>query len=226
MIEISVSNIDEVIASFEPAIVSKVARATLSKVATSGRAIAVEDICSVWNIKQADVMSKIKITQPRLDNLVATLSFYGDRGISLSYFNPKQLLGMRGENRRRNGNIVRVTYSSRSWARRINRGPQPIGVAITLKKGGQQTILQNSFLAKMRSSHIGVMRRKSNTTMPARARWSNRPHAQQIEEKGLISIATLVQEPRVFMKVKEKIEARGLEELPRQLEYFQSRANR
>jgi len=130
----------------------------------------------------------------------------------LSYFGARQLMGHMMRTRIGKG-LKRKTITK---AMRM-LGPVPTGVEVQILKKGRTTLKRSSFLAEVAAgksgSHVGVFRRKGKKRLP-------------IEEKKVVSVATMVNRPEVMERVTEQIEERWAKEFPGQLKYYYDRAGK
>lgn len=212
MITIRLEGIEEALAKFDPKVVRSAARAAIDRATASGKVAASEEIRNVWNVKKADLDPRIKITPPRVDNLTGYISI-GGKGMSLSYFGARQIMG--GTVRSRVGKNIKSGKVTRGM---LKSGPIPQGVMVEILKGKGTMLLRNAFLAKVAApksgnSHIGVFRRGTKKRLP-------------IYEKSVISIATMANRPEVMDRIRSRISERWMKEFPHQLDYFLSRSSR
>lgn len=211
MITIKLEGMKEALAVFDPKVVRQAARAAIDRATKSGRTIVSKEITDVWNVKKKDVDPRIKLTPPRMNDLTGVISI-GGKGMSLSYFGARQIMGATVRSRvGQNLKTGKVTRGMRAV------GPLPQGVVVQVLKGKDTALLRNAFLAKVTAgksgSHIGVYRRLNKKRLP-------------IDEKNVISIASMVNRPEVMTRVVDRIIERWNVEFPRQLDYFMSKAGR
>lgn len=195
-------------------------RATLERVANSGRSAAIDQVTQVYNIKKSDLNSetktggaRIQVLSPRADNLKAVITIRG-KGMSLAYFGAKQITGSRVLTRKQKEILTR-----RVSRKSLSAGPLPQGVLVQVFRGKETALLRNAFLAKMPNGHIGVFRRVTGKMMKGKNR-------QAIAEKSVISIASMVSNPMVEPAVMARMQERWDVEWPRQLAYYRNRNNR
>ncbi len=209
MITIKLEGINQAMAALNPKIVKQAARAAIDRATKSGRTVVSEEIRKVWNVKKTDVDGRIKLSPPRMDNLRGVIEI-GGRGMSLSYFGARQIMGSTVRSR-----VGQNVKSGKITKGMLKSGPLPRGIVVQILKGKDTTLLRNAFLAKVSAgksgSHIGVFSRMTNRRTP-------------IHEKNVISIASMADRPEVMSKVVDRITDRWLVEFPRQLEYYLSRA--
>lgn len=206
--------LEKALAITDPKTAQLAVRASIERVANSGRGISIDQIINTYNVKKSDLNSetktggsRIKVNPPRMDDLKAVITFTG-KGMSLAYFGAKQITGSSVLSRK--GTEIgskRVTNKMRS------SGPVPTGVLVQILKGKDTVLLRNAFLAKMKNGHIGVFRRAGSKRTP-------------IIEKNVISIASMVTNERVMPGVLQGIQERWVVEFPRQLQYYMSRSIR
>ncbi|MDD2367034.1 MAG: hypothetical protein PHN84_12800 [Desulfuromonadaceae bacterium] len=211
MITVKLEGMEEALAVFDPKVVRQAARAGIDRATKSGRTIVSKEITDVWNVKKKDVDPRIKLTAPRMDDLKGVIEV-GGKGMSLSYFGARQIMGATVRSRvGQNLKTGKVTRGMRS------AGPLPQGVVVQVLKGKDTALLRNAFLSKVTAgrsgSHIGVYRRLTGKRLP-------------IEEKNVISIASMVNRPEVINRVVDRIIERWNVEFPRQLDYFMSKRGR
>lgn len=211
VITVKLEGMQEALNIFDPKIVRQAARAAIDRATQSGRTIVSKEITSVWNVKKSDVDPRIKLTKPRMDDLKGEISI-GGKGMSLSYFGARQIMG--ATVRSRVGQNLRTGKVTRGMKA---VGPLPRGVVVQVLKGKETALLRNAFLAKVTAgksgNHIGVFRRLNKNRLP-------------IDEKNVISIASMVNRPEVMTRVVDRIVDRWNVEFPRQLDYFMSKAKR
>lgn len=211
MILIKLNGLKEALNSFDPVVVRQAARSAIDRAVESGKSAASEEIRKVWNVQKSDLDNRIKISPPRIDDLTAVLSIYG-KGMSLSYFGARQITG--GTVRSRLGQQIRSEKLSRKLLAFV---PMPKGVIVEVIKGRPATLIRNAFLAKVSAgksgSHIGVYHRLTKNRLP-------------IEEKKVISVATMANRPEVMQAIVTRISDRWMKEFPHQLQYFMSKAVR
>jgi len=205
LITIRLKGVEQALKAVDPKIVHQAARASLKRTADSGKSTASEEIRKVYNVRKSDLDPRVKVSPPRADNLTAVISISG-KGMSLSYFGAKQITGARVLSRK--GKSV---VSGKLTRKMKAAGPVPTGVQVQIMKGKNTNLLRSSFLAKMKTGHIGVFRRLTPKRFP-------------INEKNVISIASMADNAKVMPRVLAKIQARWDKEFPHQLEYFKSKA--
>lgn len=211
MITVKLEGLQEALDVFNPRVVRQAARAAIDRATQSGRTIVTKEITDVWNVKKSDVDPRIRLTKPRIDDLKGEISI-GGKGMSLSYFGARQMMG--ATVRSRVGQNLRTGKVTRGMKA---AGPLPRGVIVQVLKGKDTALLRNAFLAKVTAgksgSHIGVFRRWNKKRLP-------------IDEKNVISIASMVNRPEVMTRIVSRIADRWYVEFPRQLEYFMSKGSR
>lgn len=184
--------------------VQKAALRTLKRVTGSAVSTASSEIRQVYNVKKSDLDPRMKVQPPRFNNLVAVITI-GGKGMSLSFFGAKQVTA---------GAIVtrsKGQLSSKAQFVGPTRGRRKAlqtGVTVQVLKGKGATPLKSAFMAKMKSGHIGVMRRLGKKRLP-------------INEKQVISLASMIQnanvQPAVLGKVQESWDKTFAQELNYQL---------
>lgn len=197
---IKLTGVEEALAVLDPSIVEKAARQSLSRVGASGVTAFSKEIRSIYNVKKRDLDERIWLDPPR-SGLRAIINI-GGYSLSLSYFGAKQFYGNTVTTRTKTGLV-------RKKARKLT-GPRPAGVQVEVLKG-YPVLLQHVFLSKMKSGHIGVFRRIGKGRLP-------------IDEKSVVTFASMAQRPEVEKAVITRIEERWGTEFPRQLAYYQSKA--
>lgn len=211
MITVNLSGLAEARAMFDPKIVDRAARAAIDRATKSGKTIVSKEITDVWNVKKIDVDGRIRLSTPRINDLKGVISI-GGKGMSLSYFGAKQIVGVRV--RARVGKNIKDSKITRGMKA---AGPVPRGVLVQVLKGKDTVLLRNAFMAKVtagkRGSHVGVFHRLTSKRYP-------------IHEKGVISIASMVSKPEVMKRVVDRISERWAKEFPHQLQYFITKAKR
>jgi hypothetical protein len=208
MITIKLEGMQEALDMCDPQVVRRAARAAIDRATKSGRTIVSKEITDVWNVKKSDVDPRIKLSSPSLYDLKGEISI-GGKGMSLSYFGARQIMG--ASVRSRVGHNLKTGKVTRGMKA---VGPLPHGVIVQVLKGKETALLRNAFLAKVTSgksgSHIGVYRRFNKKRLP-------------IDEKNVISIASMVNRPEVMTRVVDRIIERWNVEFPSQLKYFMSK---
>lgn len=208
MITIKLVGFEEALRTIDPEVAKKAAKAAMDRTAQSGKTTASEEIRAVWNVKKSDLDPRIKIYPPRMNDLKAVIEISG-KPMSLSYFGAKQIFG--GTVRSRVGKNLKdgkVTRKMRSV------GPLPQGVVVQIMKGKDTVLMRSAFMSKMpKSGHIGVYRRTGKDRLP-------------IDEKNVISIASMANRPEVMTAMIKRIQQRWLAEFPHQLKYYQERGAR
>lgn len=193
--------------AIDPKIVRQAARAAIKRTADSAKSTASEEIRKVYNVKKSDLDPRIKVSPPRSSDLTAVVSI-GGKGMSLSYFGAKQITRARVLSRKGKG-----IASGKLTKKMKSSGPVPSGVLVQVMKGKNTALLRNAFLAKMKTGHIGVFRRLGKKRLP-------------VDEKNVISIASMAENAKVMPRVLVKLQERWAKEFPHQLEYFQGKAGR
>ena len=211
MITVRLEGFEDALAALDPKIATRAARAAIDRATKSGRTIVSKEITTTWNVKKSDVDPRIRLSPPSLYDLKGIITI-GGKGMSLSYFGARQLMG--ATVRSRVGHNLKTGKVTRGMKA---AGPLPSGVVVQVLKGKDTALLRNAFLAKVTAgrsgSHIGVFRRLNKHRLP-------------IDEKNVISIATMVNRTEVMERVVARIQERLLIEFPAQLQYFQDRARR
>lgn len=189
--------------------VYKAANISLRKVAASGKTLASEEIRNRYNIKKGDLDPRLVVEPPRSNNLTAEITISG-KGAFLSYFGAKQTV--------KNKVITRGKVNGGPGLKTVTRKRAATfqGVSVEIEKG-KRTELKSAFLAKMKSGHIGVMRRVTGKMMKKKRK-------QAIEEKKVVSIATMIQNSSVEPKVIQRIEQAWETTFPHELAYQVSKA--
>jgi len=185
--------------------VTRAANSTLKKVAAAGKTVASEEIRNRYNIKKSDLDPRLEVSPPRANNLTAEITISG-KGTSLSYFSAKQTVRNRVITRGKTDGKASLKTSTRK------RSAEFQGVTVEVEKG-KRTQLKGAFLARMISGHVGVMRRVTGKWMKKNER------KQAIEEKQVISIASMVQNGQVEPKVIKRIEQAWETTFPHELEF-------
>ncbi|NTW87807.1 MAG: hypothetical protein HGB26_01485 [Desulfobulbaceae bacterium] len=199
MITIELKGFEELKAKLDPGRVQLAARQSINRAARSGKVFASEEIRKEYNLKAGELTPRLKVYDAALSSMVARLEITG-RPMSLSYFDAKQITATKVVSRK-----GKALITKRNRMRKA--GPVPIGVTAQVLKG-RTAFLQKSFMAKMRSGHIGVFVNKGG---------------RRIMEKNVITIPSMVANTRVMPKLLRRIEERLMIEFPRQLEYYLNR---
>lgn len=214
MITVRLEGIKEALAQFDPKIVKQATRASIGRAINSGKALVSDEVTKVWNVKRSDFVNRIIITPPRMDDLKGVITISG-RGMSLSYFGAKQFVV----------NKVIIRGKQGLQTKTLKRAAKFQGVEVEVRKE-QKTQLRSAFMATMQNGHVGVMRRTSKKAMKSRANMKGPLHKQAIVEKGVVSVASMVNQAEVMANVTKRIEERWSKEFPHQLEYYQQRADK
>lgn len=208
---VKLEGFEDAMAVLDSAIVKRAARAAIDRATKSGRTIVSKEITTTWNVKKTDVDPRIKLSAPSLYDMRGIISI-GGKGMSLSYFGARQIMG--ATVRSRVGQKLKTGKVTRGMR---SAGPLPRGVIVQVLKGKETALLRNAFLARVTAgrsgSHIGVFRRFNKRRLP-------------IDEKNVISIASMVNRPEVMGRVIDRIQERLKVEFPSQLKYFQDKARR
>lgn len=208
MITIKLVGFEEALRTIDPEVAKKATKAALDRTAQSGKTTASEEIRAVWNVKKSDLDPGIKIYPSRSNDLKAVIAISG-KPMSLAYFGAKQIFGATVRSRvgknLRDGKVTRKLRSA---------GPLPQGVVVQIMKGKETVMMHSAFLSRMpRKGNIGVFRRSSKDRLP-------------IDEKNVISIASMANRPEVMTAMIKRIQQRWLAEFPHQLKYYQERGAR
>lgn len=202
MISIELKGVEEARRMYDPSIVKKATKAALDRTAQSGKVEASEEIRKVWNVKKSDLDPRIRLTPARMGDLSAQIIISG-KPMSFSYFGARQIMGMAV--RSRSGKNIKTGKLTRGMRA---AGPVPQGVLVQILKGKETALLRSAFMSKiMKSGHIGVFRRQGRARLP-------------IEEKNVVSIATMANRPEVMDSIVRRIQERWLTEFPHQLDYY------
>lgn len=185
-------------------------RNTLQRVAKSAVTLASAEIRNIYTIKKSDLDPRINLAIQGTDSATIVIS---GKGISLSYFNARQYAVNKTITRQRTKDgkgalLTKATKRSRTFQ----------GVEVEVIKG-QKTQLKSAFLAQMQSGHIGVMHRWANKKMKGK-------NKQAIGEKGVISVATMIQNAKVQPIVLRKVQEDWDKIFKQQLDYQLSKGKR
>ncbi len=165
-------------------------RAALQRVAKSAVSIASTEIRNIYTIKKSDLDPRMNVTIQGTDSATIVIS---GKGISLSYFNARQFSVNKTITRSRKDGKATLSTKTRGKAHAFQ------GVEVEVLKG-RKTQLRSAFMAQMKSGHIGVMHRWSGKNMKGKK-------SSAIGEKGVISLAQMIQnanvQPIVLRKVSE-----------------------
>jgi hypothetical protein len=201
MVSIKLEGLDKALEALSQDVVRKAARQSVRRVAVAGRVVVSTEIRKVYNVKARDLEQRIKVDNG--GDLSSTIVIQG-KSMSLSYFGAKQFYGRTVVSRSKTGLVKK---KSRKLV-----GPRPSGVQVGVMTG-KTTMLAHTFMAQMRNGHIGVFRRLGKKRLP-------------IDEKNVVSFATMAQNAAVEPAVIARIQERWATEFPRQLEYFRSKAGK
>jgi len=198
---IEIKGIKEALGKIDSKKVQRAAVSALRRVAMSGRTEVSSAIRDVYNIKKRDLDKRISVSPINKYNLSATLRVTGRGkmisegrekdtvGVSLAYFGAKQIKGTKQMTtvraHQRTGKLFGKTvktFAIPQYQRRIRKGG---GVSAKIFTDGDRTLVRGAFLAKMKSGHIGVMRRRTTQRM------ASQPKKFAIQERRMVSLPTL-----------------------------------
>lgn len=198
MVRVELTGYKEALGIFDSKPVKKAAASALRKVAKAAVSTASSEIRGVYNVKKSDLDPRVKLSLPRIDNLSAVINISG-KGMSLSYFGAKQTA--------QNRTITRAGKDMK--VKTMKRSATFQGVTVEVEKG-KKTQLRSAFMTRMKSGHIGVMRREGKARLP-------------IFEKKVISLASMLENAKVAPVVLDKINERWGVIFPQELKYFLSK---
>lgn len=209
MITVKLEGIEDAIKKFDPKIVRSAARAAIDRATKSGKTVVSEEVRKSWNVKKSDLDDRIRLTPPRIDDLKGVITI-GGRGMSLSYFGARQITAAAVISRTKGGLKSKALFVGPQKRARDRQ----TGVIVQVMKGKDTVLLRNAFMAKTRAGktgqHIGVFHRLTKKRLP-------------IEEKNVISIASMANKPEIMRRITDRITERWQVEFPRQLQYFLSK---
>lgn len=195
--------IDELGATQEQA--NRAVGSTLKKLAQRAKTTGVEEVTKEYNITRANLLTtasdkaRIEIMPYQVDTEGGSVLLrVKGKSISLSYFGAQQTSGSsmlfrKGKNIARNNNGM------------FSRGDA--GTTVEILRGGRRIMLKGSFLAKMKNGHIGVYAREGKAKL-------------KIDERKMVSLATLFGGKKVFPKIEERLNAESDDLFRHELEYF------
>lgn len=189
----------EALDTMDPRIVTTAARYSINKVTKSGKSAASEQIRQLWNIKKSDLDPRIEVVEARRSGAGAYLIF-GGKGIATSYFDARQFTASTMRRLTKKGE----TTKTRKTVYKLQ------GVRTEVRVGKAKA-LPGAFLVKLKSGHIGVMQRRSDKKM-------KKKNKAAIMEKGVVSIASMFRQPRVFAAFLNKVYAQWATVFPHELE--------
>lgn len=198
MVRVELKGYKEALGIFDSKPVKRAAVSALKKVAKAAVSSVSSEIRTVYNVKKSDLDPRLKIRPARADSLAAEIEISG-KGMSLSFFGAKQTAQNRTVTRA--GKNMKVKTTKRSAAFQ--------GVTVEVEKG-KKTQLRSAFMTRMKSGHIGVMRRQGKDRLP-------------IYEKKVISLASMLENAKVAPAVLEKVNERWGVIFPQELKYFLSK---
>lgn len=178
-VNVKVKGLKEAMAMFDPKKVKKAAASALKKVAQQARTEASSVIREKYDIKKSDLDKKIEVRAPRYgsEELVAYVTISSKRGISLIYFSAKNIKGNK--------------VTTRKVSKVLKRAPGTQGVFVRILKDGKVAHLPKSFIATMKSGHIGVFVRKRGSG--------------KILERSLVTESTLFKSKRTIDAIQKKV---------------------
>lgn len=185
-------------------------KSAINKVSVSAKALASSEIRNVYNVPKAVLDQRLEVLRARVENLEAEIVF-GGKSISLSYFGARQITSSRSITRKK-GEFV----SKGLFVGPTRRGKDlSAGVSVEVIKG-RRTLLKSTFMAQMKSGHIGVMERIPGKMMKKKKK-------QAIREKAVVSIASMISKAEVYDHVVQKIDEDLEQKFLHELDYYLGR---
>lgn len=204
MSNIKLEGLDEALATLDPKLVGPAARRSVNIVTKSGRTAASDQIRKVWNIKKAELDARINVVEARATQTGAQIIF-GGRGIATAYFDAVQFTA----------NVARRVTKKGTTTKARKKVYELQGVRTEVKVG-KRVELPGAFLVKLKSGHVGVFHRLPGTRM-------RKKNKEQILEKGVVSVATMFKQPRVYAAFLNRVYEQWQKVFPHELEQQRKR---
>ena len=190
MISVKVEGLSEMQKALDPRRASKAGMLAINDAARAGRTEAGRAIRTRWNIKADKLNAELRnVTFASNDSLTAIIQAKG-KPISLTYFGAKEVRDIKGRGvlvqNRKSGKMVKRTKSAR-------------GVSVQIERG-RITQLPKSFIATVKSGHIGVFRRLEKSRLP-------------IIDMATVTIATMFGQEKVQAATIKAVKAKWAERL-------------
>jgi len=196
-------------------------RSALNRMLGKIKTLVSGEIRAIYNVPLAILNERLTVFSARIQNLEAELTI-GGRSIPLSYFGMKATKGTSRSSvsltKTKNG--VRGKLNTQTMKR---SAAQEITVEVI--KGRRTTLAKSSFVAVMKSGHIGVMHRGPGE-IKSRSKFKSVKHKQAIYENAVVSIATMFNQVGVNAAVVAKIDAELEQLFWHELEFYTGRAGR
>jgi hypothetical protein len=167
MFDIKLEGIDKALKQFDSKIVRRAAVAAINDCADGGKAETKRQLVAEYGIRPSKVAQYLKIVGAKQDHITATIIGLG-KGLLLSYFKPKQEGVIANKNR--------FKYKGKSRA----RGGK-VFVEVKGRKEVSGVFGNKPFVARMKTTHIGVYVRVTGTRM----RSKNKEQIQELFGPGV-----------------------------------------
>ena len=178
MINIELVGYEGALRLFDPRAVNKAARLAINEAGRAARVAGANQIFKHWSLKRGDINKKLSLSLARGDGLTARLTVASE-SFSLTYFGAKQFSGARVISRQK-GTVNKKRRSSKS------------GVYVRVTRGGSIQHLPSSFIARMKSGHVGVFVRPNK-------------QSRHIVERALITVPSMFHQDKVMTPVRRAI---------------------
>lgn len=122
-------------------------QSAISRTLTTGRALIARRVADTVNLKIADIKAQVAVTKPSFNRLVGALSMKRKPVPLVKYMSAGQIVRVKklAEKRRKGGEKARF---------------MPSGIAVRVRKNGAVEKFPTSFIANMKSGHVGIFRRR------------------------------------------------------------------
>lgn len=160
----------------------------LNKVTAQAKTLASKTIRETYNIKASDLSEALKIEQANISRPSAALVGRGKAGIPLIQFG---------------GKWTRPTMGKRKL-----KG-STVGASVMVKKGNRK-VIPGTFIAKMKSGHVGIFERTGKKRLPIRQLFGPQP-------------ALLLGQPNVVQAVKDMVADKSPDLFAHELDFYSSR---
>jgi hypothetical protein len=196
-------------------------RSALNKMVSRLLTLVSSEIRNVYNVPAAILNDRLKVFSARIQNLEAELVI-GGRSIPLSYFGMKASVG----NTRMSVKVKNTERGPRGQLKStVKKSFVESSISVEVIRGRRTTLAKSTFVAVMKSGHIGVMHRGSGT-IKSRSASKGVKHRQQIYENAVVSIATMFNHVGVNDAVVAKIDAELEVLFIHELEFYTERSGR
>jgi hypothetical protein len=167
-IDIKLEGLDEIIKRLDGRAVGSAVAYTLNNAASVGKTYLAKEITSEYNIKAADVKSRMKVVFKASANALYAIFSVKNIGIPLIQFGAKQA-----------GFKITSSGPKGKKVKGLARTTRRMGdVTVQVKKTGGRKVVNidpRAFIQKMKSGHLGVFHRLGKERKPIKELWSIGP---------------------------------------------------